>query len=558
MKSTVKRFSLGVVAILVVLLCGARGVSAIEKALPLIHGTRTVALVNGEPVALAELENALAVRRAATGGAKAGGKDTFEVLQHLIDSRLAVQEGRKIGLDQLPETRRMVDAFAGTALREELMEKQVGKLAVPEKQAERLYKEATRQWKLVSVMFAKEDDAKKMLERLKAGEGFADLAKKAVAEGTAKGGDQGQYVKVKEVIPAIAAVVSKMAPGSVSPVIPIKSGENTKPAGYALVKLEDVRRVDSPEEKEAARREALKNVKVEALEHYNQTLIRRYAVVHRAVLDYLNFETKDFEKFLKDGRVLAEIRGEKPITVADLAEQLRHQLYHGAEQAAEAKKLNGKIAPAFDEMLYRRVFSKEALRLGLDKTVAYTRKVKEYENTLVFESFVQKAVAPDVKLTEKDVQKYYKEHIRDYTFPEMMKISGIAFKKRADAEGAVKKLRNGTDFRWLVENADGQPAKNSDGLLTFDGGLVATPGLPEGVRKVVSGSKPGDLRVYASPEGYFYALSIQEVVPSKPRPYEEAREEIAKIIFNKRLKQAMDEYIGKLRAAADIKIFLKP
>ena len=72
MKSTAKRFSLGAIAIMAVFLCGARGVSAIETALPLIHGTRTVALVNGEPVALADLESALALRREATGGAKAG------------------------------------------------------------------------------------------------------------------------------------------------------------------------------------------------------------------------------------------------------------------------------------------------------------------------------------------------------------------------------------------------------------------------------------------------------------------------------------------------------
>jgi hypothetical protein len=542
-----------------VLLCGERGVSASEKPLPLIGGSRTVALVNGEPVTLAEFESALALRREATRGAKVSKKDTLELLQRLIDSRLAVQEGRKIGLDQLPETRNMVDAYASTALREQLMEKQLGKVTLPEKEAERLYRDATREWKLVSVMFAKEDDAKKMLERLKAGEGFADLAKKAVAEGTAKGGDQGQYVKVKEVAPEIAAVVSKMAPGSVSAIIPIKSAGNGKPAGYALEKLEDVRQVDSPAEKERARQEALKNAKVKALERYDQTLITRYAVVHRAVLKRLDFEAKEpgFEKLAKDGRVLAEIKGEKPITVADLADQLRHQLYHGVEEAAKDKKLNEKVAPAFDQMLYKRLFRKEALRLGLDKTIAYTSKVREYENGVIFGSFVQKAVAPDVKLSEGDLQKYYQEHLREYTSPEMMRISGIAFKRRADAEGAVQKLRNGTDFRWLVENAEGQADKDSRGLLVFDGNLVATTDLPEGVRKVVSGSKPGDLRVYASPEGYFYALSIQQVVPSKPMPYNGAREEIAKKMFDERLKQAMDAYIAKLRAVADIKIFMK-
>ncbi len=554
MKSTIKHFLYAAIAIIAALLCGASGVSAIEKALPLTHGPKTVALVNGEPVTLADLESAFALRSGVTGGAKAGRKDIFELVQRLINVRLAVQEARKIGLDQLPEIRQIVDAYARTTLREQLMEKQVGKVTVPEIEVERRYKEATKEWKLVSVMFKKEDDAEKMVERLKAGEEFADLARNLVAEGTAKGGDQGQYVKVAETNPEVAAVVSKMAPGSVSPIIPIK------PAGYALVKLEDIRQIDRPEVKERVRREALNDVRKEDLKHYNQTLIKRYVVVHKAVLDHLNFEAKEpgFEKLMKDGRVLAEIKGEKSITVADLADQLRHQLYHGVEQAAESKQLNEKMRSAFDEMLSKRVFRKEALRLGLDKTVAYTSKVKEYENGVVFESFVQKAVAPDVKLTEEDARKYYREHIGDYTTPEMMRISGIAFKKRADAEGAVENLRKGTDFRWLVENAEGQAEKNSKGLLMFDGNLVTTPDLPEGVRKVISGCKPGDLRVYASPEGYFYALSIQDVIPPKPMSYEETKGEISQKMFGERLKQAMDGYIAKLRAAADIKIFLKP
>jgi len=554
MKRTERYFSYAAMVIAALLLASGRGNCASDKALPLIHGIRTVALVNGEQVTLADMENALALRREVTGNAKAGKKDTLELLQRLINSRLMVQEARKIGLDELPETRGMVEAYARTALREQLMDKQVGKLTVPEQEVERLYKEATKEWKLVSVMFPKEDDAKKMVERLKAGEGFADLAKEVVAAGTAKGGDLGQYVRVKGTNPEIAAVVSKLAPGSVSPIIPIK------PTGYVLVRLEDVRQVDSPAEKERVRLEAVQNAKLVGLKQYNETLIKRYAVVHKAVLDHLDFEAKEpgFEKLLGDGRVLAEIKGEKPITVADLADQLRHELYHGVQQAANSKQLNDKIVPAFDEMLSKRLFRKEALRLGLDKTAAYTSKVKEYENTLLFESFVQKAVVPDVKVTEKEMQKYYQEHLKNYTFPEMMRILGMAFQKRADAEEAVGKLRNGTDFRWLAENAEGQVDKHSKDLLVFDGNLVTTPDLPEGVRKVVSGSKSGDLRVYASPEGYFYALSIQEVILPKPEPYEKAREDIAKKMFDEKLRRAMDGYIGKLRAAADIKIFLKP
>ena len=126
-----------------------------------------------------------------------------------------------MGLPELPEVRNMVDSYASTALREQLMERRVAKVEAPEKEVERLYKDATREWKLFSVMFEKEDDAKKMAGELKAGKAFEDLAKGAVAAGTAKGGGGG-YERTTGLSPEIVSAVSKMAHGTVSPIIPLK------------------------------------------------------------------------------------------------------------------------------------------------------------------------------------------------------------------------------------------------------------------------------------------------------------------------------------------------
>jgi len=57
-------------------------------------------------------------------------------------------------------------------------------------------------------------------------------------------------------------------------------------------------------------------------------------------------------------------QGENPITVGELTQHIKQQLYHGVESAIETKRLNSRKAPAFERMLYRRVFRKEALRLG--------------------------------------------------------------------------------------------------------------------------------------------------------------------------------------------------
>jgi len=139
----------------------------------------------------------------------------------------------------------------------------------------------------------------------------------------------------------------------------------------------------------------------------------------------------------------------------------------------------------------------------------------------------------------------------------MVRIRSLAFEKRADAERALEKMRTGTEFQWLSENAEGQVDKKSEGVLTFDGSLIVESDLPEGVRKAISGGKSGDSRLYAAPEGRFYLLSIEEEIPSKAKPYEEARVEIGQKLFEEKLKAAMADWIAKLRAASSIEIYLK-
>jgi len=547
-----EKISLPALAVLAVVVGLVTGAQAATPELPVIQGKKTVASVNDELITLDEFNYALtSSQKGAVGEKKVNKEDEAELLQRLINARLIVQEAQKIGLDELPEVKNMIDVYARITLREQLMERTLKNVKVDEKEVEKLYKEAVKEWKLSSVVFEKEDDAKKMAEQLSAGKKFDELSKAYIAAGKAKG-DEAQYLKVKELNPHVVRAVSKMKPGSVSPVIPLQSG-------FAIVKLEDIRYPENADEKERARAEALKQKRVQVLKEYNNSLIKKYAKVHHDVLDRLDFEAKEpgFQKLLKDTRSLADIKGEKPITVGELSQALRQQLYHGVDQAIESKKVNARKMQMFDDILYKRVFRKEALRLRLDKTEGYTYKVKEYEDSVIFGAFVQKAVVPDVKVNDEELRAYYEEHIKEYTLPEMMRIDGLAFDKRADAEGAIEKLRKGADFQWLSANAEGQADKNSKGLLRFEGKLLTTKDLPEGVQKAVSGAKSGDSRIYAAPEGYFYALSMREVIPSSPKPFEEVRSVIAQKVFDAKVRKAMNEWTAKLRAASDVKIYLK-
>src|SRR5512139_1014436 len=70
-----------------------------DKDLPVIKGKKIVATVNGEPITLGELNEELAVlHRGVKGKEKVGKEQISNLLRRLINTRLIVQEGRRMGL----------------------------------------------------------------------------------------------------------------------------------------------------------------------------------------------------------------------------------------------------------------------------------------------------------------------------------------------------------------------------------------------------------------------------------------------------------------------------
>jgi len=528
---------------LLMLTCGF----ASEKTLPIVEGEKVVAMVNDEPITLKEFEQELKALPQAERD-----KNREALLKRLVNTRLIIQEAKRMGLQEIPELKDRVDVFSRVTLREDLMERHVKNIKPDEKEVEKVYKNSVKEWKVKSVLFEKEEDAKEMEKAIKEGKDFDKTLKKFLADKKGRGETESQYLKGKDLLPEISQAVSKMEVGSISPILRIKSG-------FVILKVEGVRFPENPEAKAEARQAVLRRMEKESLVKYDKALKKKYAKVNEEVLKGLDFESKElgFEKLLKDKRVVAKIKGEKPITVGEMTEYLRQQLYHGVERAIESKRLNKRKDLILDEMIRKRVFRKEALRLGLDKTESYQFRVKEHENALIFGAFVKKAVAPDIQLKEDELKTYYNKNIKEYTYPEMMRISNLAFSKREDAEKAMGNLRKGTDFQWLKSNAEGQVDRSTQGVYHLDGQLLTTKDLPEEVRNAVSGAKSGDFRLLAGSEKYFYVYYIQEVIPSQPQPYTEAREKVAQKIYDDKLKRAVEDYADKLRALSDVKIYLK-
>ena len=526
---------------------------AAETPLPRIGGKEVVATVNGDPITLVDLSQALGMRHGETTSEhKVGKVDYSEILERLINAKLILLEARNIGLDELPEVKESVDSYSRGALMAVLLKQQTAGIRADESEVEKIFKNSVKEYKLSSLMFGKEEDAKRIEAETKSGKDFHEIVKRVVAEGIAKGAEEGAYLKQEKLLPEIKGAVSGMEVGAISPAIKVASG-------FVIMKLEGIRFPENPEAREQAKTAALRIKGTDIKLQFIADMRKKYINVKEEVLDGLDYEAEvpGFDALLSDRRVVAEVKGGEPVTVAELSEAIRKKFFHGTEKAAAKKRINNRKFEVLEGILDRRAVRMEALRQRIESSEAYKEMVGDYQNSLLFGVFLEKVIRPGIRLEEKEIKEYYEKHIAEFSSPEMMRIDGLIFQKKELAEEAVRKLKGGTDFSWLRANAEGVVDDKAEEFLKFDGNLLAVDALPEDLQKTVSGAKPGEFRIYESPEGYFYVLSLREVFPPKPQPYEEARGKIAEKVVEGKTKREVEEYAAKLRKSYPVKVYLK-
>lgn len=510
-----------------------------------------IADVGGDVIALGELVEILAAAHEEHGGAAGGKKDFAPILDRLIAAKLVAREAREMGMGELPEVAEPMRAFEEGYLREAVKRIATRNVKPDPKEVERLYREQIREWKLRSVLFAKEDDAKRLRAELEGGKDFDALAAKALADRSAKAKDQTAWAGADKLTKPVVEAVAKLAVGGVT--LPVKV-----PEGWAVVRVEDVRYPDNADARAWAENAATERRKVDALHAHFERLVKRYGVADRALLARLDYDKAGakqggMERLGKDRRPLLTIRGEKPFTVADLTAEIEKKYYHGADRAAGERRINKDKAAIFESAAFRRLLLAEAKRLKLADTPEYRRARAEQEEGILFGTFVQRAIVPEVKVEEREAKAHYDAHQRDYTYPQFYKLDGLAFSDAAQAQAALGKLKAGTDLGWLRQNAPGQLPETSRAVQL--GTTVSATSLPDGLARALAGAHVGDVRLWAAPDGAYVVQVVSETPPAT-QPYAEVREAIVRKLYADKVEAKMREHVEKLRAATPVKVFI--
>ena len=165
------------------------------------------------------------------------------LMDYLIDSKLVAKKAEAEKLADTPEFKKRLEFMREKALMETELSR-IAKTAATEDAIKKTYEEAKAKQKpedevrAKHILVEKEDEARDVVKRLKAGEDFTKVAKDVSKDPGSEGGDLGWFSK-ERMVPEFSDAAFKLAPGQLSD--PVKSQ-----FGWHVIKVEEKRQKPFP------------------------------------------------------------------------------------------------------------------------------------------------------------------------------------------------------------------------------------------------------------------------------------------------------------------------
>ncbi|MES2106599.1 MAG: peptidylprolyl isomerase [Pseudomonadota bacterium] len=232
---------------------------------------QNVAVVNGKAIPSSKVD--IMLKQAKAQGQQDSPQLRAMIRERLIGIEVLTQEAEKSGLATNPDVKTQLEMSRQSILINSLMRDYVEKNPVKDADVKAEYDKVKAQagdkeYHAYHILVDKEDDAKAIISKLKAGAKFEELAKQSKDTGSAaKGGDLDWASPATFVAPFSQALVA-LQKGQITET-PVKTE-----FGYHVIKLEDVRTAKFPALDEVKQQitEGLQNQKVQA---YQQALLKK-------------------------------------------------------------------------------------------------------------------------------------------------------------------------------------------------------------------------------------------------------------------------------------------
>ena len=315
--------------------------------------------------------------------------------------------------------------------------------------------------------------------------------------------------------------------------------------------------------------------------------MRRFLwVIPGVLLAFCSAEAKTVDRIVAqvndDIITMSEVNRELAVARRDLSTR-----YSGEELEQQLQKVEKQILDALiqDKLLYQK-----AMELGFNADVetdvssAIQRIIKEYDlkdnegleraleqqgstlkdlrenyrKRIIINRLVDYFVSSRITLLTPEVEKYYKDHMMEYSSPEEVTLSEIQIAVTSDEKEAenrandiYQRLQQGESFPTLA-------SQYSSGTTAGKGGSIGTylvSKLNAETLRAIKGLNEGEVcKPQREKNGYLiYRVDSRKL--SVVRPLEEVRNEIRNRLYEKKFNPELERYVSQLKEEAYIQYF---
>jgi peptidyl-prolyl cis-trans isomerase C len=311
-------------------------------------------------------------------------------LNQLTEVKVFSNEARKAELDKDPKIKEALERAENEILARHFMKKYIDEKSQPtDEEIRKYYSEHRDQFVIPDGVFIQhivvknEDDAEAILENLKKGVSFEEIAKKkSIARSGKEEGRLGWLYKGR-MDPELEKVAFTLEKGKLSDVIKTKEG-------YEIIKVlnkSDKREITFDKAKANFRYQLFYKKKNELTDKYYEEARVNKNPTEKGVLFKIGDETFKEE-------IIAPVLAEAP--------------------EKEKEKVRQRW---IDNLIETTVFSKEAVKAGLEKDVEVVNEIKRRRDEILANSFIRKFIAGKIEVSDKEIADYYQSHREEFSKP---------------------------------------------------------------------------------------------------------------------------------------------
>lgn len=289
--------------------------------------------------------------------------------------------------------------------------------------------------------------------------------------------------------------------------------------------------------------------------------MRRFVIVMMIMMSAIACNEKDEERVQEPGMIkkeakqrpagmaknVAAVVGAEEITVEDF-DRYVSTLPQGQKEWANSPQGKKYI---LDTLITSRLIEQEFNKRGLDKNPEYLSRIENYRKQLMIEFVQNDLIREEIKVTDEDVERYYKEHEKEFNLPEQVKILDMVVAEEKEAMEIISRLKKGEDFATLAASLsiDSFTKSRSGDLPPFT--RDARPDIAE---KAFSAKRPNEIIGPIKTSQGYHIIKFIKKIPPQSRSLDEVKESLKARLAAIKRNEIYQNFVKQLRENTTLKL----